>query len=176
MHFKLVKRPFFFAILAAFLTLISACGYHLAGKGSRLPRHIHSIAIPVFENSSSEPGIQRNLTDIIRETYLNDGRLKLKGEKEADLLMKGKITGYELRAVAFDRKDVATEYWVILEGEIDVRDQVKKAAYLREKFSTRRDYKSTANVVDTESAKQAALQEAYRDLARQLVSMVLDRF
>lgn len=175
MHFKFTKYLFYFAVLAI-LAFVSACGYHLVGKGNQLPRHIHSIAIPIFENSSAEPGIQKNLTDVVRETYLNDGRIRLKGEKEADLLMKGKITYYELRPVAFNRNDVATEYWVILNGEIDVKDQVKNEPFVKEKFTTRWDFRSNQSVVDSESARQAALQEAYKDLARKLVSMVLDRF
>ena len=36
------------------------CGYQMAGRGtSQLPPHLKTIAIPVFENKSGEPTIQR---------------------------------------------------------------------------------------------------------------------
>ncbi len=52
------------------------CGYQMAGRGaSQLPPHLKTIAIPVFENNSSEPTIQRPFTEALRRAFITDGRL-----------------------------------------------------------------------------------------------------
>ncbi|MBI5426861.1 MAG: hypothetical protein HZA02_01130 [Nitrospinae bacterium] len=172
------KREFFSAVpFLAVLFLLAGCGYHLVGTGSgSLPSYIKTLSIPVFVNASPEPEIQIEMTRAIREAFINDGRLKVVGDEKAHLLMKGKVISYELRPVAFSQKDVASEYWVLLGVEIEMTDEVKKKPYLKQKFNTRWDYKSTTSVTSSEVARQEALNQAYRDLANRLVSIVIEKF
>ena len=170
---KMPIRYFFF--LAAMLG-IAGCGYHLAGTGSSLPSHIHTIAIPVFTNSSSEPEIERELTRSVRDSFIRDGRLKVANKNRADLVMKGKLTYYNLRAVSFSSSDVATEYWVELRVDIDVFDQVKNETFLKQNLFTKWDYTSSEDVANSETARLAALDEAYRELGNRLVSLVIEQF
>ncbi|OGW27178.1 MAG: hypothetical protein A3K09_04375 [Nitrospinae bacterium RIFCSPLOWO2_12_FULL_47_7] len=158
------------------VSLLSGCGYHLAGTENNLPSHLKTIVIPMFANVSPEPGIQANLTTSIRESFINDGRLKVVSENTADMLMKGLIFQYELRAVAFDRRDVAVEYWVILGVDIEVVDQVKKKTYLKQKVNTKWDYKASLDAAGSEASRQIALTQAYRDLANRLLSIVVEKF
>lgn len=155
---------------------LSGCGYHLSGTGSTLPPHIKTVAIPVFANTSSEPEIHRELTNVIRQSFISDGRLKVVNNKNADLVMKGTLNLYSLQAVSFNTKDVASEYYVILGVEIDVKDRVKHKRFLKQKFSTKWDFRTTADVINSEAARQTALTDAYRDLANRLVSIVIDQF
>lgn len=161
--------------LAGFL-LLSGCGYHLVGTANKLPSHVRSMAIPVFKNTSGEPVIQRNLSDTVRRTFQNDGRLKIIQEDEADLVMNGTLSHYELRPIAFDENDVVTQYWVYLGIDVEVIDQVKNQPLLKKNFQTRWDYRVGADVIDAESARLEALEQAYLDVGRRLVSIVLDKF
>ena len=155
---------------------IAGCGYHLAGSGSSLPSHIHTVAIPVFSNSSSEPEIERELTRSIRDSFIRDGRLKVADKNRADLVMKGKLTYYNLRAVSFSASDVATEYWVELRVDIDVFDQVKNKTFLKQNLFTKWDFTSSADVATSETARLAALDDAYRELGNRLVSLIIEQF
>ncbi|MBI4389895.1 MAG: hypothetical protein HY580_06920 [Nitrospinae bacterium] len=171
------RFQFSYVPFLAVLFLLAGCGYHLVGTGSgSLPSYIKNLSIPVFANTSPEPEIQNEMTRAIREAFINDGRLKVVGDEKAHLTMKGKVISYELRPVAFSQQDVASEYWVLLGVEIEVTDEVKKKPYLKQKFNTRWDYKSTASVIDAEAARQEALNQAYRDLANRLVSIVIEKF
>ena len=156
--------------------LFSSCGYHLVGYGSALPSHIRTIAIPVFKNTSTEPNIHRDATDAIRQIFIIDGRLRLVDTSKADLLMRGTLTDYQLRAVSFSGKDVAEEYIVRLGGQIEAYDRVKKKILLAQKFVTQWDYKATSGVTGSESARFAALKEAYDDLGGRLVSVIIEQF
>jgi len=162
-----------FIILAS---LFSGCGYHLVGYGSALPQHIRTIAIPVFKNTSPEPNIHRDVTDSIRRSFITDGRLKLVGTKESDLLIRGILTDYQLRAVSFSGMDVAEEYIVRLGVQVEAYDRVKKKILLAQKFVTQWDYKATSGVTGSESARFAALKEAYDDLGSRLISIIIEQF
>ncbi|MGP0628658.1 LPS assembly lipoprotein LptE [Nitrospina sp. 32_T5] len=160
------------------LILLPACGYQLAGTGaSQLPPHLKTIAIPVFDNVSQEPVINRNLTERVRQSFLRDGRLRLvKSTANADLVLTGKLTAYSIRAVAFDDRDVVTEYWVYIDIDVVVKDQVKNRTHLKQTLKTRWDYRPSINVIDAEASRQAAFQQAYRLLGNRLVSLIIDQF
>jgi len=158
------------------LMLISACGYHLTGTGTSLPAHLKTVAIPVFDNTSSEPDIHRNLTNVIRQSFINDGRLKVVNKDKADLVMKGVLNSYSLQAVSFDTQDVALDYYVALGVEIHVRDMVKRKQFLKQYFTTKWDFRTSSDVINSEAARQTALNDAYKELGNRLVSIIIDQF
>ncbi len=174
---KLRPQVLIVTLTLAALFLLPACGYHLVGTGSSLPSHVKTLAIPVFKNTSSEPQLQRDLTNAVRQAFISDGRLKVVSKnKQGHLLMKGTLESYELRPVSFNSDDVAIENWVILGVKILVEDQVKEQKYLNQKFITKWDYLAPENVTLAEANRREALQEAYRDFAIRLVSAVIDKF
>ena len=169
-----MKKLHFVIVLT--LLLFGSCGYRLVGTGSQLPSHIRSLSIPVFNNTSTEPAVHRNLTEAIRLSFQNDGRLKLVKKNRAHLTMNGTLTHYELRPIAYNERDVARQYWVILKVNIDVFDQVKDRLFMKQNLETKWNYDAPQEVVDAEAARLEALELAYENLARQLVSMVIDQF
>ena len=154
----------------------AACGYHLVGTSNKLPKHIRTLAIPVFTNLTDQPELHRNLTDAIREAFLNDARVKIVPERKADLVVKGTLSYYDVRPIAFNDQDVATQYWVKISIDLDAFDRVKKKNYLKQKLKTRWDYNVNESVVDSEEARLQGLKEAYQDLALRMVSLFLDPF
>jgi len=162
--------------LFIFCLLFSGCGYHLVGTGSTLPAHIKSIAIPVFENSSSQPEIHRELTSIILRSFINDGRLKVTNKDDADLVMTGALTYYDTRTASFSSEDLASDIIIELGVDIEVTDQVKNKIFLKQKLKTQWDYKSTSDISDTETARLRALDDAYNELGTRLVSLIIDQF
>jgi hypothetical protein len=154
------------------------CGYQMAGHGtSQLPPHLKTIAIPVFENNSGEPTIQRPLTEALRRAFITDGRLQLVNNKaEADLVMTGTLTRYAINAVAFNKFDVAIEYWVYLGASVQVVDRANDKIYLTQTLNTRWDYVADDSVINSEASRQQALTQAYRVLSQRVVSLVNDKF
>ena len=158
--------------------MLGGCGYQMAGRGaSQLPPHLKTIAIPVFENSSAEPALQRPFTEALRRAFITDGRLRLVNDQTgADLVMTGILTRYSIRAVAFNNLDVAIEYWVYLGTKVKVVDRVNNRTYLDQTLNTRWDYVADDSVISSEASRQEALTEAYRVLSQRLVSLVNDKF
>jgi outer membrane lipopolysaccharide assembly protein LptE/RlpB len=170
---KFLRNALYFMLLAF---LLSSCGYHLSGYGSSLPSNIRTISIPVFKNSSSEPNIQRDTTDAVRRAFTSDGRLKITDAKKADLIIRGTLTDYQLRAVAFNSEDSAEEYIVRIGVQITAYERIKKKIIYDQKFTTQWNYRATSNVVDSQLEKNTALREAYADLADRLVSITIEQF
>jgi outer membrane lipopolysaccharide assembly protein LptE/RlpB len=165
---------FLFINLAVILT--AGCGYHLVGYGASLPTHIKTIAIPTFKNSSIEPNIHRDATDSIRRAFISDGRLKLIDARRADLIIKGALISYQLQPVSFSAQDTVDEYIIRLGVQIEAYDRIKKKILLKQEFNTQWDYRVASSVIDSESAKNTALIEAYNDLADRLVSIIIEQF
>lgn len=165
-------------VLLAWLVLLPACGYQLAGTGTaKLPPHLKTIAIPIFDNVSQEPVINRNLTERVRQSFLRDGRLQLVNDAtQADLVLNGTLTNYSIRAVSFNAFDVANEYWVYIDLDVVVKDRVRNETYLKQTLRTRWDYRADVDVVNAEVARQAAFLQAFRLLGNRLVSLVIDKF
>ena len=90
--------------------------------------------------------------------------------------MRGVLNSYVLQAVSFTTADLAQEYYVQLGVSIDVNDQVKKKRFMKQNFNTKWDFKSDADVINSEAARQEALIDAYEELGRRLVSIVIDQF
>lgn len=176
----MMKRfPIFLKFLLLFCAAgaLASCGYQMAGTGTaQLPPHIKTISIPLFGNQSQEPTIERNVTTAVRRAFVTDGRLALVPTRKSDLLMKATLTQYYFSAVAFDRSDVATEYWVYLGVDVEVIDQVKQQTHLKQSLQTRWDYRPGSDVINAEAARQEAFNQAYRMLSQRLVSLVIDKF
>jgi outer membrane lipopolysaccharide assembly protein LptE/RlpB len=140
MNLKLKKTQLSITIL--FLFFLTGCGYHLSGTGGSLSKGIRTISIPVFDNNSSEPLIQRQFTDAVRQAFLTDGRLSLSNPKDADLLLEGLIYNYGNRSVAFNRDDVVTESIITLGVKVRVMDQINEKVYMQDSMASSWDYRS----------------------------------
>jgi outer membrane lipopolysaccharide assembly protein LptE/RlpB len=156
--------------------LLNGCGYHLIGTGSTLPEHLKTLSIPVFTNSSSQPEIHRELTSAVINSFITDGRVKVVRKGQSDMVMKGNLIHYELKTVSFSSNDFADDYIVVLGVDVEVIDKVKNEPYLKQNLRTEWNYTASTDIVNTESARLAALQEAYRVLGNRLVSLLINQF
>ena len=163
-------------VLAIYCLFFSGCGYRLVGTGSALPPHIKTIHIPVFENTSSQPEIHRQLTSFVLQSFISDGRLKIVNKDEADLIVDATLSYYNLRNVAFSSQDLVSDIIIELEIDLKVTDQVKNEIFIKKKLKQQWDYKSTPDLADTETARLEALDQAYIDFGNRLVSLIVDQF
>ena len=155
---------------------LNGCGYHLVGTGSTLPDHLKTLSIPVFTNSSTQPEIHRELTSSIINAFITDGRVKVARKGPPDMVMKGRVTHYELKTVSFNSNNFATGYIVVLGVNVEVIDRIKDESYLKQNLSTEWNYTAGTDIVDIEAARLAALDEAYRVLGNRLVSLLINPF
>jgi hypothetical protein len=110
------------AFLTIWFCLLSGCGYTTS---TLLPKHIQTVAIPVFGNETVEYGLEQELTEAVLETFVADGHLKVVAEKDADSVILGRIVEYENQVFGYDSKEQAQEYQVVIRIAVVFKDQVK---------------------------------------------------
>src|SRR5207249_95402 len=101
------------------LVLGGGCGYSLRGN---LPGHIKTVSVPVFKNRTSEPGVENFLTSAVVEAFSTNGRLKVVGTGQADSLLEGEVTGYQVQSIAFDPRATVQQYRLVVTLNLRFRD------------------------------------------------------
>ncbi len=75
----------------SFLVFVSGCVYSFSG--SSVPKHLKTIAIPLFEDQSGfgEPGLKENFTTSLITLFVNDNSLQVADRNTADSILEGSI-------------------------------------------------------------------------------------
>jgi hypothetical protein len=75
----------------SFLIFLSGCAYSFSG--SSVPKHLKTIAIPLFEDQSGfgEPNLKENFTQSLINLFINDNSLEVAERNTADSILEGSI-------------------------------------------------------------------------------------
>lgn len=84
-------------VVFAAALVTTGCGERVAPVRT-LPSWVRGIYVPVFKNTSYEPGIEEMLTRAVQEAFLADGRLDIVPRQDADLLLKGEVTDWAVES------------------------------------------------------------------------------
>lgn len=158
--------------LLAVVVWFAGCGYHVAGKGGRMPGNITTLSIPVFKNATGKPDIESIMTSAFVSEMVNAVEVKDGGEA----VMTGVIKSYDLRAVSFTRSDVNLEYRLTVAISLEIR----KGENILWKDENVVDYEdftvNTSDVAATRDAERAALKKLSKDTARNVKERMLSNF
>jgi hypothetical protein len=159
---------------AATALLAAACGYAFSG---RLPEHIKTVAVPVFANRTAEPAVENTLTRAVAEAFTSNGRLRVVTTEQADSILDGEITGYELLSIAYDPSANVRQYRLLVTMNLRFRDvRENKMLFQRSGFQERADFRVQSAVSETLARESDALREAAIKIGQSVVSAALDRF
>ena len=124
--------------------MVGSCAY--STSTALVAPHLKTVAVPVFENATTEYTLEQEVTDAVIAGFVADNHLKVVDERSADAVLKGRITQYRNTVFGISQADQAQEYRVTLGVSVTFKDQVKN----RELWSEESLIK-TANyyVVDT---------------------------
>ena len=169
-------RTLFLCVTVAFL---SGCGYHVAGRASRLPANIKTIAVVTFENQTARYRIEQRLTQaVVREFLARTGYRIVSDPAAADAVLRGQVTGIETAAVLFDAATGrATTMLVTVHLKVSLEDSATKAIlYRNDNFLFRQPYEISTDVPSFFEEQDPALGRLARDFAATLVSTILENF
>ncbi|MCD6328473.1 LptE family protein [bacterium] len=173
------------------LAIICGCGYSLVGKGGVLPTHVKTIGVPVFKNETFEIGLEALVTDAIVARLMKRGGFDV-SDSSPDARLRGSVVEYELKRLAYDTRGIPNEFRVkiTIEAELfDLKDQ--KAICAKKKYWVKKDYNIDEDVSDLyrqgqeqdsqvlrtrEQSRKEAISLATEDLAKDMVSAMLDKF
>ena len=83
------------AWLAVVAVCVQGCAYSFSG--SSVPKHLKTIAIPLFEDQSGfgEPGLKENFTQSLISLFVNDNSLEVADRNTADCILNGSIVSVQ---------------------------------------------------------------------------------
>ncbi len=167
-----MKRLFY--VFMPLLFLMTGCGYTLVGQGN-LPDHIKTIAIPVFENTTLEEGVEQTLTSAVAQEFARGGKVKLVAEDKADAVVTGKIVLYKNKeAVQYQNVDDKTEvktYKLTVTINVELKDMVKDVVLWKtEGLSENKDYDGGPELGATQEKDNE--REALSDISKKLAGKI----
>ena len=161
-HGGLSQRAGAFACLVLCSFFFSGCAYYstsaTGGSGFR------SVAIPLLENTSLEPGIQQALTDSLIQAFVANGALRVVDESRADIVLKGTVT--EIREEPFTYQQQADQYQISVFLEMSCYNIRSKQTLWDQKL---RGYGIYSAAERREDARRQGLADAFRILSEDVV-------
>jgi outer membrane lipopolysaccharide assembly protein LptE/RlpB len=158
---------------------MAACGYQV-GAGSDLSNSAESmgagrtIAIPLFENATFEPILEKRVTETFKETFFSRG-WKVVAPNRASLVLTGRIHRFERTPISLNRDGQAEEYRVKIGMEILLLDpearEKQQTAPLKREAEGLADYVARADVAADRVAEDRAIREAGRKMAEQVADL-----
>jgi len=113
-------------LLGAGLALNLACGpYSLSGSALK---GIKNIAIPLFDNQTTQYGIREQLTGQLTDAFVADNTLKVVNIRRADSALRGVVTKYQRECYTFDAAGNCNEYVSRIFVDVTFEDLKKKEA------------------------------------------------
>jgi len=88
--------------------------------------------VPLFENTTVEYNLEHDITDAVIARFVQDNHLKVVGERDANAVLRGKITLYKNSVFGFSAVNRAQEYRVTIGVAVVLKDMNKNREIFNE--------------------------------------------
>ena len=173
----------FVATAWCFSSLVMAsCGYHVAGgagKADLVPKNVKTIAIPAFNNATTRYKLSDFLPEAITREFISRTRYQIVNDpNQADAVLQGTVVNVFVYPTVFDPKtNRAAGVQAIVQMRITLRDRATNAIiFNRPNMESRQNYEISVNPTAYFDESDVAMQRLSRDVARTVVSAILDNF
>jgi outer membrane lipopolysaccharide assembly protein LptE/RlpB len=163
---------------AAVFLLLSACGYHVSGKGELLPKNIHTVYVPAFENLTTHYRLSDAIPEAISREFVARTRYQVvRHPDEADAVLKGTVTNIVGYAILNDQATGrATALQIMVKLQVSLYDRAGKVLYTRPSWEFRQRYELSTNAQTYFDESGAAELRMSQDIAHEVVSGILENF
>ena len=164
--------------LALSITLAS-CGYHVSGKADLLPKRIRTIAIPAFGNATTKIKLSERLASALTREFISRTRYRIVADpNQAEAILTGAVINFYSYPTIFDPasgRASSVQAAVIL--QVTLTDRSNNAVlFTRPNFEVRERYEISIDPRAYFEESDAAMDRLSRDVARSVVSAVLENF
>jgi Lipopolysaccharide-assembly len=146
---------------------------------SGLPEHIHTVAVPAFQNQALRYKIEERFTGAVMNEIVRRGKgLRVQSEtKGADAVVDGTIKSFAFYGVLLDRQGRARIFEVTITAAVTVRDQVtNRVLYDNQNYVFRGEFEFTDDPRTFFNEEDPAVERLSRSFAESLVSTLINGF
>jgi len=165
-------------VLAGVGWVLSGCGYGVAGRATRIPPDVKTIAVVPFENKTSTYRIEQRMSQAVVQEFISRTRYRIVADpKDADAVLRGQIVNLDSIAVVYDTTTGrATTMLVTVTMKVELDDRNSKPLYSSDNFVFRQPYEISTDITSFFDEESPALDRMSHDFAARLVSDVLENF
>lgn len=168
-------KPAALCLLAVALT---GCGYHVAGHADLLPKNIKTIAVPAFGNVTIRYKLADRLaTQVTREFIERTHYAVVADPSQADATLTGAVVNFVSYPTTFDPvTSRASGVQAIVYLQLLLMDKTGKVLFNRPGMEIRERYEISVDPATYFDESGPAMDRLARDVARSVVSAVLENF
>jgi hypothetical protein len=173
------------AAVVALAAACTGCGYHVSGRGNLLPTTLHTIAIPAFGNLTTRYRLTERLPAALTREFITRTRYRVTADPgQADAILNGAIMNVYMFPFIFDQatgRAAGVQLGVNLQITLTERG-TGKVLFSRPNMEFRQRYEVHADQQNEQSQlnyfeeSETGLERLSRDVARTVVSAVLEAF
>jgi outer membrane lipopolysaccharide assembly protein LptE/RlpB len=163
----------------ACLLLVTGCGYHTAGSAAHLPKTVHTLAVPVFQNASQSYHTEVAFTQAVIKEFSSRTPYKLipGNNPDADATLAGTITSFQIVPLTYNSQTgQSSSFLVTVKARVVLTDRNHKVLYQNSTYLFRQQYETTEDLVTFIQEDPAAAERLSRDFAQAVVSDILESF
>ncbi len=174
-----MKRSLRTALATCLALALAGCGYHVAGKGDKLPTDLHTLAIPAFANGTQVYHIEQDLTSAVVHEFTTRTHYHVisRDDHSADATLHGAVQYVFVLPLTFDtRTNRVATVQVQVGMKVTLTGKRGKVLYDNPNYLFREQYQESSSLSSFFQEESPALQRLSRDFARTLVSDVLETY
>ena len=147
------------------LCLCCGCGYHFSGRQAA-PFGIHTIAVLMFENRTSETGVESVLANDLISEVTRDGRMKLARPEQADAVITGVVTAADIQTISREKGYAASERRVEISVNVQLTGRDEKLHWTEKNVKASESFLVTEDKLATAYNRKLAVAEVSKKIAQ----------
>jgi hypothetical protein len=158
----------------------TSCGYHVAGQANLVPKTVHTVAVPPFGNATVRYKLSDLLPEAISRELISRTHYQIVNDPtQADAVLRGTVINYIAYPTLIDQTTGRTS-GLQINVRLDislVERSTGKVIYSRANFEAHERYElSVTNNLQYFDESGAAIERLSKDVARDMVTSILDNF
>lgn len=167
------------ALVLAAAALLSSCGYGVTGKADLLPKTLKTIAIPAWGNNTERYKVADRLAGALTREFISRTRYEIVTDpSQADAVLTGAVLQIVPQPTVTDPNSfraAGVQVLVIVQARL-VERSTGRVLFDRPAFEARQRYEISIDPAAYFEESSPALDRLSRDVARNLVSAILEGF
>lgn len=179
---KLKNLPVLIGFVSCAVLLVAGCGYTtrsmIASKYHTIYVQPFSSAIDITRESDVgnkyriyRPGLETEITKTLTNKFLFDGNVRPSGKDASDLELKGELVEFRRDPLRYSASDDVEEYRINLVVNIGLWDKKESKLLWEEK-----NFTGDTTYFPATKSEDAAIKNAFDDLARRIVARVVEEW
>jgi hypothetical protein len=161
-------------VFGLILVSLWGCGYRPLGAAPSNSQVRPTLAIPLFANRSTEVGLEAIFARALINAFAQTKAVRVvPGDRQADLVLEGKVRSLENASVAFDSVTRSTVRRVTLRVDFTLRRQKGGKVLWKDTQIVQEDYVVDPNYHLGEATRSEGVRRAAATMARQVLDKVL---